>query len=172
MATNLQEDILVIDIGAKHGGPAGTLSNFAAHKFTFDDVVCHSMEGFLQSLKFDKPHIQAEVCRLTGIGAKNRGKDRNRQWKMANALWWKGVEFPRNSDEYQELLDQAYLALARQSAEFRKALMETGEAQLTHTIGRTSPMDTILTQREFCSRLEKLREHMKKGHDLMKVTRL
>ena len=163
---------MVLDIGAKHGYPSSALSNFAAHKFTFDDVECNSMEGFLQSLKFDKPHIQAEVCRLVGIGAKNRGRDRNRNWKMANALWWKGTEFPRESDEYQELLDQAYIALARQSPEFRKALLETGTSQLTHTIGRKSSMDTILTQREFCSRLEALRTHMTEGRDLSAVTRL
>ena len=163
---------MVLDIGAKHGYPSSALSNFAAHKFTFDAVDCNSMEGFLQALKFDKPHIQVEVCRLIGIGAKNRGRDRNRQWKTANALWWRGTEFPRGSDEYQELLDQAYLALARQSPEFRKALMDTGEMQLTHTIGRSSPMDTILTQREFCNRLEALRNHMSKGHDLNRVNRL
>ena len=163
---------MVLDIGAKHGYPSSALSNFAAHKFTFDGVECNSMEGFLQSLKFDKPHIQAEVCRLVGVGAKNRGKDRNRNWKMANALWWKGVEFPRESDEYQELLDQAYLALARNSTEFRKALLDTGTSSLTHSIGRRNVMDTILTQREFCDRLESLRSHMTVGHNLQTITRL
>jgi predicted NAD-dependent protein-ADP-ribosyltransferase YbiA (DUF1768 family) len=163
---------MTFDIGAKHGYPSSALSNFAAHKFTFDGIECNSMEGFLQSLKFDKPHIQIEVCKLVGVAAKYRGKDRNRNWKTANALWWKGVEFPRDSDEYQDLLDQAYLALTRHSAEFRKALLETGKASLTHSIGRTNIMDTILTQREFCDRLESLRDHMRNGNDLTKVTRL
>ena len=163
---------MTLDIGAKHGYPSSELSNFAAHKFTFDNVECASMEGFLQALKFDKPHIQAEVCKLTGIGAKNRGKDRNRAWKSERALWWRGVTFPRDSEEYQELLNQAYLAMARQSEEFRKALIDTGDVALTHTIGRSSPSDTVLTQREFCSRLEKLRAHLKKGHDLNRVTNL
>lgn len=162
----------MIDIGAKHGYPSSALSNFAAHKFVFDDIECSSMEGFLQSLKFDKPHIQVEVCKLVGVGAKNRGKDRNRNWKMANALWWKGTEFPRDSDEYQELLDHAFISLARHSKEFRKALMDTGASKLTHTIGRTNIMDTILTQREFCDRLEALRELMSKGKDLNTVSRL
>lgn len=163
---------MVLDIGAKHGYPSSALSNFAAHTFTFDGVECKSMEGFLQSLKFDKPHIQVEVCRLVGIGAKNRDKDRNRNWKTANALWWKCTEFPRRSDEYQELLDQAYLALARQAPAFRKALLDTGTAVLTHTIGRSKESDTILTQHEFCSRLESLRTRMNEGQDLLKVTTL
>jgi predicted NAD-dependent protein-ADP-ribosyltransferase YbiA (DUF1768 family) len=171
-STTLKRFPLVLDIGAKHGYPSAALSNFAAHSFTFDDIECKSMEGFLQSLKFDKPHIQAEVCRLVGVGAKNRGKDRNRNWKMANALWWKGTEFPRQSDEYQQLLDHAYLALEQQCSEFRKALLDTGTATLTHTIGRRSAMDTILTQREFCDRLESLRAHMVAGHNLATVTRL
>ena len=163
---------MVLDIGAKHGYPSSALSNFAAHKFIFDDVECNSMEGFLQSLKFDKPHIQVEVCKLVGVAAKNRGKDRNRNWKLANALWWKGTEFPRDSKEYQMLLDQAFLALARHSIEFRKALIETGTATLTHTIGKRSSMDTVLTQSEFCDRLKSLRAHITAGHILSTVTSL
>jgi predicted NAD-dependent protein-ADP-ribosyltransferase YbiA (DUF1768 family) len=162
----------VLDIGAKHAYPSSALSNFASHPFVFDTVQCASMEGFLQSLKFDKPHIQAEVCKLSGVGAKHRGKDRNRVWKLERALWWQGVKFPRESDEYQELLDQAYLAMARQNESFRKALLDTGNAKLTHTIGKNSKLDTVLTRDEFCSRLEKLRSHLQKGHELMRVTNL
>lgn len=109
---------------------------------------------------------------MSGIGAKNRGRDRNRAWKTENALWWRGVKFPRDSDEYQELLDQAYLAMARQNEAFCKALIDSGEATLAHTIGKNSKMDTILTRDEFCSRLEKLRRHLNKGHDLHRVTNL
>lgn len=163
---------MTLDIGAKHGYPSSALSNFASHKFTFDGVECASMEGFLQSLKFNKPHIQVEVCKLSGVGAKHRGRDRNSAWKNAQCLWWKGVEFPRDSEEYQDLLDQAYLSLAKQNGEFRKALMSTGDQKLTHTIGRNNEMETILTQKEFCTRLEVIRHHLIHGHDLNTVTNL
>ena len=161
---------MALDIGAKHGYPSSALSNFTPHKFVFDGIECASMEGFLQSLKFDKPHVQAEVCKMTGIGAKNRGKDRNTAWKNKRCLWWRGVEFPRDSEEYQELLDQAYLALARQNEKFRPTLLDTKEEPLTHTIGRNSKHETVLTRDEFCKRLEKLRRHLQKGHDLNRVT--
>ena len=42
-----------MDIGSKCGYPASSLSNFAPHPFEIDGVKCNSMEGFLQSLKFN-----------------------------------------------------------------------------------------------------------------------
>jgi len=67
----------------RSGSPAGRLSNFSPHPFIFDGVECASMEGLLQSFKFDKPHIQAVVCQLVGIKAKRRGQKRNKAWKTA-----------------------------------------------------------------------------------------
>ena len=40
-----------IDIKAKAPFPAGALSNFAPHAFTFDGIACASMEGLLQSAR-------------------------------------------------------------------------------------------------------------------------
>jgi hypothetical protein len=44
-----------------------------------------------------------------------------------------------------------------QNAAFRKALEDTHDATLTHSIGRTSESETVLTIREFIGRLNKLR---------------
>lgn len=63
-----------MDIGSGSGFPSGTLSNFAPHPFVIDGVECNSMEGFLQSLKFSNPEMQAEVCKLVGKAAKFKGK--------------------------------------------------------------------------------------------------
>lgn len=157
---------MILDIGAKNGFPSNELSNFAAHSFFFDGVHCASMEGLLQSLKFDKPHIQAEVCKLVGFAAKKRGKDRNDAWKSKQVLWWKGVEFPRDSKEYQILLDQMYMAVAEQCPKFVNALLSTKDAVLTHDIGRTKEKETILTRHEFCSRLTILRHLLQLDADL------
>jgi hypothetical protein len=43
-----------MDIGSGKVGPAGGLSNFRPRPFVFDDVECASMEGLLQSFKYDK----------------------------------------------------------------------------------------------------------------------
>lgn len=152
-----------MDIGSKSGYPASALSNFSPHSFVFDGVECASMEGLLQSFKFDKPHIQVEVCKLTGKAAKFRGQKRNKAWKSRQTLWWKGVAYDRHGAEYQELLDRAYNALS-QNSKFKNALLATGNATLTHSMGKNKEQDTVLTEREFCSRLKKIRDRLKQVH--------
>jgi Bacteriophage protein GP30.3 len=63
-----------VDIRSGSNYPASALSNFAPHRFVVDGVECASMEGLLQSLKFDDVHIQVEVCKLVGKTAKYRGR--------------------------------------------------------------------------------------------------
>ena len=146
-----------MNIGSKSGWPSSALSNFAPHPFTFDGVECASMEGFLQSLKFDKPHVQIEVCKLVGLAAKYRGKKRNKAWKSKQTLWWKGQPYERSSVWYSVLIRQAYMELWRCSPSFRKALKATGDAVLTHSMGSNKESETVLTEREFCSTLTFLR---------------
>ncbi len=145
-----------MDIGSRKGYPSAALSNFAPHPFVFDGVECASMEGLLQSFKFEKHEIQKEVCKLVGLKAKNRGRGRTKRWKQVQTLWWNSVAYPRKSKEYQTLLNRAYKALSY-NKKFQKALLATGDAILTHTIGKNSENETILTQREFCRRLTLLR---------------
>lgn len=149
-----------MDIGSKCGYPQSSLSNFAPHPFMFDGVLCNSMEGFLQSLKFKNPDMQEYVCALVGLKAKMKG--RNKKWWKKQILWWKGNPIARHSQEYQDLLDRAYEALATNTG-FQKALLATGNATLTHSIGKNDPSRTVLTEREFCSRLMKIRENLKKN---------
>lgn len=149
-----------MDIGSGAGYPAGALSNFSPHAFVFEGVECASMEGFLQSLKFDKAHIQVEVCKLVGLAAKFRGKKRNKAWKSRQTLWWKGQAYDRRGREYQDLLDRAYRAMFEQNDSFRRALAAAGKAVLTHSIGCNKESDTVLTEREFCSRLTALRDEI------------
>lgn len=149
-----------MDIGSGNGYPSSALSNFAPHKFIVDGVTCHSMEGFLQSLKFKDYQMQEYVCTLVGKTAKFKGKDK--KWWTTQTLWWKGVEIDRHSQEYQDLLDRAYLALA-QNQGFRKALLATNNAVLTHSIGKRDASHTVLTQSEFCARLMSLRKQIKNG---------
>lgn len=149
-----------MDIGSKSGYPASALSNFAPHPFVFDGVGCSSMEGLLQSFKFDKPHIQVEVCKLVGIRAKRRGQKKNKAWKRVQKLWWNGVEYERQGSEYQRLLDRAFDALA-ENISFQKALLATNSCSLTHSIGNSKKPQTCLTEREFCSRLERIRSRLR-----------
>ena len=149
-----------MDIGSGKSYPANALSNFSPHPFIFDSVECNSMEGLLQSFKFDKIPVQIEVCKLIGIAAKKRGRKRNHNWQKVQRLWWNGRSYARDSKEYQELLDRAYQAIFNQSESFRKALKASKDSVLTHSIGCSKEELTVLTEREFCSRLRKLRDKL------------
>lgn len=143
-----------MDISSGSGYPASSLSNFAPHEFEIDGVKCTSMEGFLQSLKFQNPEIQKYVYSLVGKAAKFKGK--NKKWQKTGNLYWQGETIKRNSERYQELLDNAYNALAKNQS-FKKALLATGNATLTHSIGKNKTSETVLTKTEFISRLTKIR---------------
>lgn len=148
-----------MDIGSGNGYPAGTLSNFAPHGFVVDGIECASMEGFLQSLKFSSQEMQIEVCKLIGKAAKSKGSSKN--WRQKQTLYWKGKAYKRDSEEYQKLLDKAYKQLAKNEG-FKKALLATGNATLTHSLGKKKKSETVLTTKEFTSRLTRLREQIKK----------
>lgn len=144
-----------MDIRSGCGYPGSALSNFAPHKFVIDEVECGSMEGFLQSLKFKNPDMQAVICKLVGKAAKFAGK--KKKWWREQKLYWRGKEIKRDSQEYQDLLDRAFSELCIQNSKFRLALLATGNATIEHSMGKTDESKTVLTRQEFCSRLTKLR---------------
>jgi hypothetical protein len=146
-----------MDIGSGHGGAASSLSNFTAHRFFIDGICCESMEGWLQSLKFKSPDMQEHVCSLIGKAAKFKGK--SKKWWKTQTLWWRGKEIDRHSEEYQKLLDRAYDAISINIG-FRNALLSTRDATLTHSMGNRDDSHTILTEREFVSRLTKVRTRL------------
>lgn len=150
-----------MDIHSKKLYPSNELSNFAHHRFIFDGVVCESMEGLLQSLKIKTHRIQKELCQMTGIKVKRRGTKRNKFWKERQRLWWKGKEYDRHGREYQDLLDRAFDALS-ENEDFKKALLDTENSRLTHKIGESDPSKTVLTEKEFCSRLHRIRKRLRK----------
>ncbi len=152
------------DIGSTTEWPGGALSNFTEHHFVYDRVECFSMEGFLQSLKYDNAVIQLEICRLVGKEAKAAGRKALRNWKVSGMLFWQGYMVDRNGEKYQQLLNEAFLALSR-NVEFRRALLATNKAKLIHTIGKNSTYKTVLTVDEFCSRLMVLRKIIKTHYD-------
>lgn len=149
-----------MDIGSGSGYPASNLSNFSPNPFVIDGVECSSMEGFLQSLKYKNPDMQEHVCTLVGKQAKFKGKKKN--WQERQTLYWQGVEYKRDSQEYQDLLDRAYSELAK-NEKFKKALLATHNANLTHKIGSRKKTKTVLTEQEFVSRLTRIRSELQSG---------
>ena len=146
-----------MDINSGKGYPSSALSNFAPHEFIIDGITCQSMEGFLQSLKFQDIEMQKYVCTLVGKKAKFKGK--KKKWFKNQTLYWMGVELKRDSKEYQDLLDRAFEGLSK-NASFQKALLVTKKATLTHSIGSNKISETVLTRTEFTSRLTKIRARL------------
>jgi bacteriophage protein GP30.3 len=153
---------ITMDIGSGSGYPSSNLSNFSPHGFVVDGVECASMEGFLQSLKVQDPEMQKYVCTLVGKAAKFKGK--KKKWWKTQTLYWQGEAIPRDSERYQELLDKAFNALAENSS-FRRALLATQNATLTHNMGKKKISETVLTKNEFTSRLTAIRTRLQKEKD-------
>jgi predicted NAD-dependent protein-ADP-ribosyltransferase YbiA (DUF1768 family) len=157
-----------MDIKSGAGYPASALSNFAPHPFTFRGISVTSMEGFLQGLKFKNPEMQKHIFTLAGKKAKFAGKKKN--WQRNQTLWFQGESIDRQSQEYQDLLDEAYNEMFTQNNGARKALLATSNATLTHAIGRNKPNATVLTKQEFTSRLMKIREELSQtGEDIDRI---
>ena len=76
---------------------------------------------------------------------------------MTQTVYWRGKDIELLSDELQMLIDRAYDAMYEQSAEFRKALLDSGNEALGHSIGKKQMDRTILTEYHFVRRIEKLR---------------
>ena len=145
---------LAVDIGRKNNYPANVISNSWNNAFTFDDVPCASMEGFLQSLKHEEEVSQREICGMRGKKAK---KMATTNWRATQTLYWKGRAFGRETDEFRQLVRSAYQALFNQNRQFRSALLATKNKRLFHSHGLTDPKKTILTEQEFCAFLTELR---------------
>lgn len=145
-----------MDIGSRNTYPGGALSNFSPHPFLYCGNVVNSMEGFLQGLKFKNPEMQKHVFTLVGFAAKKKGSKKNWQ-HQDHTLWLFGNAIDRLGDDYQAILDDVYKEVTRQNKGFRKALIATGNAVMTHSIGKRNPKNTVLTESEFVSRLHKMR---------------
>lgn len=150
-----------MDIGSKRGYPAGALSNFTPRRFVVRGIEMHSMEGFLQGLKFREPEMQRHVFTLVGLAAKKKG--RKKRWYDMQLLWWQGQPIRRSSDEYQALLDEAFQALFTTNEKAKATLLATRDANLTHSMGKRNERETVLTEREFCSRLMRIRGELQEG---------
>ena len=144
-----------LDIWSSNGYPSHVLSNLCSNRFFFEGVFCHSMEGFLQSLKYEDPNRQRQICAMKGRKAKTRTTT---TWQTDQIVWWKGTAINRQSNEFQELIRKAYKAMFEQNESFRIALMSTRGLKLYHSRGEQNPYKTILTESEFCSILTEMRD--------------
>lgn len=149
-----------IDIHSKGKFPSNVLSNFHVSNFKFDNISISSMEGFLQSLKTSDEILQKRICKLIGIDAKNAGNELLETYDK-KTLHWQGQKIDRFSEQYQDLLKRVYKAKFDQDPLFRDAIASCENKNLIHTIGKSSKEETILTEEEFVTLLNWLKQFLK-----------
>lgn len=148
-----------IDIGSKS---FPELSNFIEYHFHFKGEEIHSMEGLLQGIKFKDISKQKEIFKLVGSKAKFKGK--KSKWKENQILYFQDQSFKRDSKEYQDFLYKAFETLFTNNPTAQKNLLATKKKKLTHTIGTHDITQTVLTEKEFCSILIKIRNNLQKNY--------
>ena len=142
-----------------HRFPFNVLCNFSSSDFIFDGVHIASMEGFIQSLKSPDPEVQRNVCQMAAPAAKEAGRLFERTGVFdGRHLFWLGKRFERLSAEYKGLLERVYEAKYKSDPEYRAVLQATNGYVLTHKVGKTNPMETVLTGDEFTEQLDILRD--------------
>ena len=146
-----------VDISSDGRYPGAMLSNFTPYEFTFRGKRFLSMESLLQGLKFETVETQNGVFERVGVKAKLRRK--KRKWYLDQTLYWQGTPMKRDSKEYKNIVCEAFYALA-ENIDFQKTLLATGNKHLYHTMGKSDPTRTILTEDEFCEILTNLRKKL------------
>ena len=150
-----------VDIWSGGRYPGEALSNLCSNAFVYDRVHCNSMEGFLQSIKYDERAKQLQICQMKGRNAKKASKE---SWKPNQGVYWNDQTIDRHSEAFQALVMGAYKAMFEQNERFHDALMMTRGKRLFHTRGKRNPFETILTEQELCGILTAIRD----GADQMK----
>lgn len=144
-----------INVWSSESYPANVLSNLYPNAFEIDGIECASMEGFLQSLKYEDPEVQKAICALSGHDAKDRSIS---DWQSTQIIYWQGTSIHRQSADFQALLLRAYQSLFHQNETFHAALLATRGKRIYHTRGLADPRKTILTEKEFCEFLMNVRK--------------
>lgn len=144
-----------LDIWSTGKYPCNVLSNLYGNAFEINGVKCASMEGFLQSLKYQDANRQREICSMKGKEAK---KMTTTTWQKDQIVWWQGAEIHRQGEDFQQLVRRAYKMMFEQNERFRTALMATRGKTLYHSRGSNNSWSTILTRDELCTILMELRD--------------
>ena len=160
----------ILDISYQNS-ESSILSNLFPHKFTlkeWPELHFESMEAFLRVLCCENDrNLIREIHTLYGTDAV-RVKTALPDWTIKQQLNWKGQIIDRESEEYKKLLEDAFDSLFDCSPLFRIALGRTffvdgddlKRKKLIHTMGKNNPKETLLTQSEFISLLNRERDRL------------
>lgn len=155
---------MIEDISDDRGFPFGMLDPSAPVRFEIDGMQCASLDGFIESLKFEKIKDQKNITKRVGNDAKKRGiqKDNLGNQTASRKVFWQGESFNRNSKKFKDLLSRVFREMAK-NPNYQAALMATEDSDFTHSKGKTNKKDTLLTKKELIENLQELRSELKAG---------
>lgn len=137
------------------------LSNLFPIKFRFKGKTVNSIEGVLQGIKYKDKKMQNLILKYSGIDAYHtRAANTKNFWGDDGVLYWRGKPMKRDSEQYQQFLDELYLSASKNPI-YRESLLETDNLYLLHHIGCEDKSQTVLTRYEYEVRLHSLREYLR-----------
>lgn len=154
-----------MEIGNGKGPILSQLSTMANHTFTIDDVKCTSLESFIQALKFEKATQCISVAGDKAKTAKERGK-KQFNWCSNGCAHWKGQPMDRDSALFWHFLEHVFIEVVKQSPNFAKALVDSGDLEFT-CIGKSLSSESPITEKEFIRLMNKSRNYANK---MIKIT--
>lgn len=129
------------------------LSNLFPYKFKFRGKKVNSIESVLQGIKYKDKKTQKCVFNYFGLDAYHtRASNIFDFWGNNGKLYFWGKEIDRQSENYQNFLDELYLSCLKNPL-YKRAIKSAGNKYLLHHIGRTDPHETVLTRFEYECRL-------------------
>lgn len=147
---------------------SAVLSNLFPHKFTMLDnldvhdarpvkhIQCLSMESFLQSLREPDKNLQEFICSNYSGFVAYKMRLSLRDWRKEGTLYWIGREIKRTSEDYTNLISEAYDRLFDGNILFRTMLYRARKKYLVHTTGCDDITETLLTESEYRYQLNRL----------------
>lgn len=123
------------------------LSNLFPYKFRFKGYTLNSIECFFQGIKFKNKKTQKKLFKYSGKEALVLQETSTYNWKETGIVYWRGKEIKRNSDEYDNLIDELYISAIQN--EFYRNAIKNCKLPIVHFIGENSKNDTVFTRYEF-----------------------
>ena len=156
-----------VDISYKDA-VSSPLSNLYPHKFSLHSlyplayvdelkIIAPSMESFLQGIKIKDVELQRNFIRnYSGLDACRMSAVLD-GWKETQTLYYNGVAYKRDSEDYDWLITSAYDALFETNDIFREIVLPRFKGKyLIHTLGKDNKAETVLTEAEFRYQLNRL----------------
>ena len=137
-----------INVGYKLKGPySKVLSNLFPYEIWFKGKKLRSIESFFQGIKFKDKKMQNYVFKYSGLDSNNIKVASDYDWKKYGVVYWRGKPIKRESEEYEQLIDELYIS-ALQNPLYRN-ILKNCDRPVIHSIGETEKSKTVFTRYEF-----------------------